>query len=141
MSLPRLLGVWLLLAVLMSVNGVFREIVLRPTMGSTAADALSAALGIGIILTTTGLLFRPLAGESTAHLAGVSALLVGLTVAFEFLFGHYVDRKSWAELVANYAIWRGRLWPIVLLSIAVAPFLWGRWVRTAREGQRVESRG
>jgi hypothetical protein len=54
MSLRRGLAVWLLLALLMSVNGVFRELVLRPAVGPTTADALSAALGIAIILTTKG---------------------------------------------------------------------------------------
>jgi len=49
-----------------------------------------------------------------------------LTVAFEFIFGHYVDRKSWSELAANYAIWNGRLWPLVLLSLILAPFIWTR---------------
>jgi hypothetical protein len=55
-------------------------------------------------------------------------MLVVLTVAFEFLIGRYVDHKSWADLVGNYAIWRGRLWPIVLLVLALTPFLWGRWL-------------
>ena len=41
--------------------------------------------------------------------------------------GRYVDRKSWSELVVNYAIWRGRLWLIVLATLALTPFLWGRW--------------
>ena len=50
-----------------------------------------------------------------------------LTVLFELLFGHYVDHKSWAELAANYALWNGRLWPIVLAVLAFTPFVWGRW--------------
>jgi hypothetical protein len=37
-----------------------------------------------------------------------------------------VDGKSWGELAANYAIWRGRLWPAVLATVVIAPFLWAR---------------
>jgi hypothetical protein len=111
----------------MSANGVFRELVLKPALGATSADILSAVLGIAIILGGTRYFFRPLAGQPTSQLLLISVVLVVLTIAFEFLFGHYVDRKSWSELAANYALWRGRLWPIVLLSIALAPFIWGRW--------------
>ena len=77
-----------------------------------------------------------------ARLVRVSAILVALTVVFEFVFGHWVDEKSWAELAGNYAIWNGKLWPLVLASLAIAPFLWGRWVEprkpapTLRAGTR-----
>jgi ABC-type multidrug transport system permease subunit len=132
MSPARLFGVWLLLAIVMSANGIFREIVLRPRLGSTAADIISAALGIAIILLVTFFLLRPFAGGSLSQLGVASAMLVALTVAFEFFVGHYVDHKSWSELVANYAIWRGRLWPIVLLVLALTPFLWARSIRVER---------
>ena len=132
LSLPRILGSWLLLAVLMSANGVLRELVLRPRVGGSQADALSAVIGTAVILTVTAYAFRPLAGAGLPELARVSAILVGLTVAFEFLFGHYVDHRSWGELAANYAIWRGRLWPAVLAIVALSPFIWGRWAPYAR---------
>ena len=53
MSLRRLLGIWVLLAVVMSANGIFRELVLRPSFGSTAADVMSATIGAVIILLGT----------------------------------------------------------------------------------------
>jgi hypothetical protein len=127
MSIIRVLLVWVLLAVVMSGNGIFRELVLAPQLGRGNADLVSAILGVGIILGITGLFFRRLRGEPTARLAAISALLVVLTVAFEFLLGHYVDGKSWSDLAANYALWEGRLWPILLLIIALTPFIWGRW--------------
>ena len=126
MSLRRLLGIWLLLVVVMSANGIFRELVLRPSIGSNAADVMSAVIGTVIILLGTRYFLRPLAGQPIQQLAIASAVLVVLTVAFEFLFGHYVDHKSWEELAGNYALWRGRLWPILLLILALTPFLWGR---------------
>jgi nitrate reductase gamma subunit len=128
MSIACVLTVWLLLAVAMSANGIFRELALRPAVGAVTADILSAILGIAIITAITGWLLRARVRQPIRHLVRVSALLVGLTVAFEFLFGHYVDRKSWSELAANYAFWRGRLWPLVLAALALMPFLWGRWV-------------
>lgn len=115
-----------MLAVIMSANGVFREIVLRPVLGSRA-DILSAVIGVAIIVLITRWLLRTSAPLTRSRLVGVSALLVGLTVAFEFAVGHYVDRKSWSELAANYAFWRGQLWPFLLVIVALMPFVWGRW--------------
>jgi hypothetical protein len=127
MSVRRLVGVWCLLVIVMIANGIFRELVMRPRLGPAAADVASALLAAAVMLAGTWLFFRPLAHDSTAHLVRASALLVVLTVAFEFLFGHYVDGKSWSDLLANYAIWRGRLWPALLVLLALTPFLWGRW--------------
>lgn len=123
---PRLLGIWALMAVAMSANGIFRELALKRLVSPAIADVMNAALGIAIILLITRWLLRPLAGRSIAQLAIASLLLVGLTVVFEFAMGRYVDHKRWAELRENYALWRGRLWPLVLLTLALTPFLWGR---------------
>ena len=59
---------------------------------------------------------------------GYEALLVGivwvaLTVAFEFLAGHYVFGNSWERLIADYNVFRGRIWILVLLANLFAP-LW-----------------
>jgi hypothetical protein len=121
------LGVWLLLAVAMSLNGIVREVALVPALKRTAADIVSAALGITIILAVTRPFLRPFAGRAAARPGRIAVAWLALTVAFEFLFGHYVDGKSWSELAANYAIWRGRLWPVVLSTVGLAPFLWLRW--------------
>jgi hypothetical protein len=135
-SLRRTLGVWLLLSVLMTGNGILREVALVPWLGRAAADPLSAASGIAIILAVTGAFLRPLAGLPSARPGRVALVWLGLTVAFELLFGHYVDGKSWTELLADYAVWRGRLWPVVLAVIGVAPFLWTRWSTPGARGGR-----
>jgi|GEM_PF-3949169 len=58
MRMRAVLGVWGLLAVLMSLNGIFREAVLADHFRRSTADLLSAVLGIGIILGATGAFFR-----------------------------------------------------------------------------------
>jgi hypothetical protein len=128
MSYRRVIVAWLTLAVAMIVNGTFRELFLRQAVGPSQADAMSAALGAIIILLVTRPFFRSLANRSLVEIMRVSLLLVALTVSFEALFGRYVDGKSWSELLADYAIWRGRLWPVLLALIAATPFVWARWV-------------
>lgn len=127
MSFLRLLRAWVVIVPFMIANGVFRELVLKRAVNDTIADVLSAVIGVAIVVGVTRIVLRPLAGKSVPDLVRASVTLVVLTVVFEFLFGHYVDGATWTELLANYAIWDGRLWPVLLAIIAFMPFLWGRW--------------
>ena len=127
MTYAKLVKAWLVILPFMIMNGIFRELVLKQLVPAAVADALSVAIGIPIMVALTRLLLRPLSGRPTSELLRASVTLVVLTVAFEFLFGHYVDRKSWEDLLRNYELWNGRLWPLALATLAFLPFLWGRW--------------
>lgn len=122
----RLLLAWCVLAIVMSANGVFRELVLRPSLGPRAAAVASAAIGIALLLLVTRTLFPSLVDHGPRTLAVVSLALVVLTVAFETALGLLVDGRDWRDLVAHYALWRGELWPLVLATLAATPFLWAR---------------
>ena len=127
MTFTKLFRAWLVIVPFMIMNGMLRELVLQPLMPPRIADAISVATGIAIVVILTRSLLHPLAGKPPSQLVSASLTLVVLTVCFEFLFGHYVDRRSWSDLAANYEIWNGRLWPVALVVIAFMPFLWGRW--------------
>jgi hypothetical protein len=43
-------------------------------------------------------------------------------------FGHFIDGKTWGELVQDYNIFAGRLWPVFLGIEALAPLLIYRFV-------------
>ena len=45
------------------------------------------------------------------------------TIMFEFLFGHYVMGHSWDSLWADYHIFQGRLWPLVLMVTLFGPLV------------------
>jgi hypothetical protein len=119
--------------VAMVANGAFRVAVLIPQLGEAAGQALSAALGIAIILLLSRPFIRALDAPGTKDLVGIAELWLVLTVAFEFLFGHYVTGRSWQELASDYDVTKGRLWPFVLLSLGAAPFLWAARFRQRRD--------
>ena len=130
----RTLLIWVVLAVLMSLNGFMREYRLKRIMSSGAADLASAFSGIVLIVAATGVAFRDLLAASDGRaLYMTSAVLVTLTLVFEVVVGR-LGGRSWAELAGNYAFWKGRLWPLVLLVLALTPFMWGRWFQ-AHGGQ------
>jgi hypothetical protein len=121
---PAILG-WLAMAVAMTLNGILRETALVPSLGARTAGAISAATGIALLQVIAWLALRQ-KHASTGQLIGIAGAWLVLTLAFEFGFGHYVDQKSWTELIANYDLLHGRLWPLVLASLVASPFLWGR---------------
>jgi len=123
----RLVVAWLALAAAMSLNGVFRELVLRPALGARVASVLSAVLGVVLVLVLTRALLSPLGGLGLGTLSAASAAILVLTVSFETSLGLFVDHRSWRALLHHYALWNGELWPIVLAVLTLTPFIWGRW--------------
>jgi len=53
----------------------------------------------------------------------VGAGWVICTVLFEFVFGHYVMNHPWEKLLADYNVFRGRTWVLVLLAEFFSPVL------------------
>ena len=56
---------------------------------------------------------------------------VAPTVGFEFLAGHYVFGNGWERLIADYNVFRGRIWILVLAANIFAP-LYRRFCRSRR---------
>jgi hypothetical protein len=103
-------------------NGIFRESVTRPVVGVLPAHQISVVTGSLGFLGVTWLMFRHQAvKESDQTLLKVGLAWVAGTIAFEFGFGYLVAGKTWSELFHDYNIARGRLWPLVLLVIFLAP--------------------
>ncbi len=123
MTYRRLIATWLVLAVAMPLNGALREFGFKRVMSPATAETLSVVSGIAVILLVTRLMFRIPAVTPTRQLALYSVILVALTVAYEFGIG-IAGGRSWPEMLENYAIWKGRLWPLVLATLAMTPFLW-----------------
>jgi hypothetical protein len=112
---------WLGGSALGVVNGTARELLYKERVGELTAHQLSTVSGIALFALYFALLERawPIPTERTALTIGGTWL--GLTVAFEFGFGHYVDGKSWAELLHDHNLADGRVWTLMLTWIALGP--------------------
>jgi len=119
----RAVLIWCALLVIASVNGFAREAVLIPRIGDVAGRAVSTlALSVFIVILTW--ISISWIGPQSAHRAwAVGVIWVALTLAFEFLAGHYLFRNSWSRLLEDYDVLRGRIWILVLITTLVAPRL------------------
>jgi hypothetical protein len=127
--LVRAVVVWLLLLVLAIVNGALREVVLNPALGPQRGHVVSTVLLSGLIVAVAGITV-PWIGPATTRAAfAVGILWMALTLAFEFGAGYWLFHKPLAELVYDYDLTRGRIWPLVLVTTVLSPVLAGKWRR------------
>jgi hypothetical protein len=122
----RSLVIWVVMLIAASVNGAIREAVLVPVMGDVAGRAASTLLLSGLVLLLAYVSIEWIHPRSGREAWAVGGLWVALTLAFEFLAGHYLFGNPWSRLLEDYDVFRGRIWILVLITTAVAPRLCAR---------------
>ncbi len=129
---------WFVMLGVAMVNGGLRDLTYGRYLPELAANQISCASAIVLLgLVIYGYVRRwPLRSAHRAFAVGF--LWLALTIAFEFLFFHYVAGHPLDELLADYDVRAGRLWPVVLLWIWLAPWMFHRFLRNrpGRNGMR-----
>lgn len=122
MIFVKSLPVWLSFGVVAVALGGLREKLLVPRLGELRAHqigTLLACLVIAAIIVVAVRWLRPTAAQAWA----IGVLWVVLTVLFELGVFHYAVGVPWERLLADYDLAQGRLWPLVLLTELVGPYL------------------
>jgi hypothetical protein len=125
----RAIVVWCGLLVLAFANGAVREVMLVPALGDTVAHAISSIMLSVAIVVLAWMTIGWIAPATPAAAWQVGALWLALTLAFEFLAGHYFFGNPWSRLLADYNVARGRIWIVVLLTTVCAPYATARVAR------------
>ncbi len=123
MLLLRSILAWLVILGLAITNGILREEFLIPALGKTVGLILSGVLLATLIVLVAYGLVRFTRGLTASQSLRIGVLWLGLTLAFEFGFGRFVQHKSWTELLDAYAFKEGNIWPVVLVVTLLAPYL------------------
>jgi hypothetical protein len=123
--LLRAFIVWIAMLGLAVGNGIFRESILVPRLGSLRAGQVSTLLLCALILALTFRTVRWIHPVTIGQALVIGAMWVVLTLIFEFGSG-LAQGKPMRELLADYDVLRGRIWPLVLVTLAVAPLLMSR---------------
>jgi len=117
----RALAVWLLMLIVASANGALRQAVLIPALGETAGRAVSTVVLAALIALLAWAALPWIAPRTNRDAWSIGAVWVALTLAFEFLAGHYLFGTPWELLLEDYNVGRGRIWILVLIVTAIAP--------------------
>ena len=122
---------WLAGPLIGIANGTLRELAYKDRVGERTAHQLSTGSAIALFAAYFELLARLRPLTSARDALQVGFVWLALTVAFEFGFGRAIAHTSWDELLADYDLRKGRLWPLVLAWIALGPAI----VRARRCGK------
>lgn len=121
---------WLVLMLLGILNGIIRQTVYGPYVGEPWAHHISVFTAMFIMGIAIGLfLYYQKYQYSNKDLMVTGVIWTSLSIAFEFLFGHYIMNHSWDALLEQYNIIEGHLWPLVLAFILFAPMFLGSFIR------------
>ena len=120
-TVGRAIVVWFALLIVASANGALRQLVLIPALGDLAGRAISTVMLAALIALLSWLTIGWMAPRSPRDAWRIGAIWVVLTLAFEFLAGHYLFGASWQQLLEDYNLLRGRIWILVLIVTLSAP--------------------
>lgn len=121
--IPRYIIAWIGLAIIGIINGVIREVGYGKFLGELLAHQVSSVTGIILFGLFTWCLSLRWRMQSSGQAFTIGIIWLGLTIAFEFLFGHYVMKHPWSRLFHDYNILEGRVWLLVLVWITIAPYV------------------
>ena len=115
--------VWIPMVFIAIANGAIRQLGYGKVLSESFAHQVSCLTGILLFLAYTWCLslYWPL--ESSSQALNVGLIWLALTIAFEFLFGHFVTKAPWGKLLHDYNIFEGRLWVLVLFAVFMAPYV------------------
>lgn len=123
-------GVWFVLVVLAIINGALRNSVYGPVVGNElTAHQISTVTAIVLFLIMMYIFLKWTSAEYTGKdLLVIGGMWLGMTVFFEFIFGHYVMGNPWSRLFHDYNVFEGRVWSLVLLTVLVGPYVVGKYL-------------
>jgi hypothetical protein len=113
--------VWLVFIVLESLNGIVRIIWLTPALGVIWAEYLAFGTGSVLLLAIATLFIRWLKISQRSQLLKVGLLWMFLTLVFEITLGRTIFKYSWQDIAANFNVFKGKLLPVELLLLCLAP--------------------
>ena len=120
--IAKALIIWFCILALAITNGLLREAVLLPALGTPVAMVLSGSLLAAVIIGVAWISLPWLHLRKPAQLWLVGFCWLALTLVFEFSFG-LAQGKPWSVLLEAYTFRDGNIWPVVLLITACAPFI------------------
>lgn len=118
----KLLLYWIPMIAIAFINAALRELVLIKHFSNLRAHQLSTLTLIILCAVYIWFISPRLAIRDAGTGVFAGLLWVTLTVAFEFTFGR-LSGKSWAQLLHDYNLMEGRLWPVFLFCLLLLPWV------------------
>lgn len=113
---------WLPMIVIAFANATIRELIFITHFSTLRAHQLSTITLIILCSVYIYFVFPFLKITSGRHALIIGLIWVILTILFEFGLGR-LTKKQWSELLHQYDMTSGQIWPLFLLALLILPFL------------------
>jgi hypothetical protein len=117
---------WIPMVLIAIANGTLREASYGKRMSELQAHQISTLSGLLLFSAYIWVVIRTWRPDTSGQAIAIGLIWLGLTVAFEFLFGHYAVGQPWSKLLYDYNVFAGRVWVVVLIWVTVAPYVFYR---------------
>ena len=114
---------WIPMVGIAIANGACRDLGYGKRLTELRAHQVSTITGIVLFGAYIFGLTRLWKIESGGQAVTIGLIWLVLTIGFEFIFGRYVAKHPWSRLFYDYNIFAGRIWILILIWVAVAPYL------------------
>ncbi|MHB8971607.1 MAG: hypothetical protein ACYC3X_18580 [Pirellulaceae bacterium] len=126
MTIVRSFAIWLILIAAEILHGIVRGMFLVPYVGPFRSSQIGVFTGSLIIFAIALAFVRWIGASRSSQLLGIGVLWLILTLAFEFLFGHFVVGASWERLASDYNVLQGGLLAFGMVFLAFSPWIAGK---------------
>mgnify|MGYP001085234217 CR=1 FL=1 len=123
----RYLLAWMPMIAIGILNGVLREVAYGKHLSELRAHQTSTLTGVALFGIYIWGVTQQWPLESAEQAIAIGFAWLVLTVIFEFSFGHFVAKLPWSRLLHDYNLLAGRIWLVVLIWIAAAPYVFSRF--------------
>ncbi len=117
---------WIPMVFIAIANGVLRQAWYGKYLSELHAHQLSTLIGALLFVVYIRVVIRFWEPSSAGQAITIGLVWLALTVAFEFLFGHFVVGHPWTRLLQDYNLFAGRVWSLLLVWVMVAPYVFYR---------------
>jgi len=121
--LLKIILIWFGLLLLAIINGTIRDFLYPKILGEHRAHQISTITLLILISIYCYIIFSLWKLNTLNEAITIGIIWLLLTLAFEFLFGHFVSKKDWNILLKDYNIFQGRLWILILIWTALLPVI------------------
>ena len=119
----KIILMWFLFIPIPIINGILRESWYKKKVGEFGTNIVGFLVLSSVFLLYTYFFFRnQMASFGASKLFLIGTLWLGMTLLFEFGMG-IVSGRSWKYMLADYNVLKGRLWPLTLIIIFLAPLI------------------
>jgi hypothetical protein len=113
---------WFPMIVLAVVNGTARDLWYKNYVGELAGRQISTITLLLLFAVYIWFVIKTYPPATSEQAITIGILWLVLTLIFEFGMG-YMSGKSWAQMLEDYNLLKGRIWVLIPIWVGMAPYM------------------